>query len=53
MKEGNEKAEVKKQTTLRLPAELYERIKQEAERNGVSFNEQIILDESEKYKINF
>lgn len=31
----------KKQTTLRLPADLYERIKQEAERNGVTINEEL------------
>ncbi|EIL9238511.1 hypothetical protein LMK19_001868 [Listeria monocytogenes] len=35
MNQGNEKAEVKKQTTLRLPADLYERIKQEAERKNI------------------
>lgn len=43
----------KKQTTLRLPADLYKRIQQEAERNGISFNEQIILDEREKYNAIF
>lgn len=31
----------RKQTTLRLPVDLYERIQQEAERKGITVNEEL------------
>lgn len=33
----------REQTTIRLPAELKERLQQEAERIGISFNELVML----------
>ena len=33
----------REQTTIRLPAELKERVQQEAERLGISFNELVML----------
>lgn len=37
------KKDTKEQTTLRLPVELKEKLQQEAERRGISFNELIML----------
>lgn len=33
----------KEQTTIRIPAELKEKIQQEAERKGMSFNQLVLL----------
>ncbi|EIL9238519.1 hypothetical protein LMK19_001876 [Listeria monocytogenes] len=43
MNQGNEKAEVKKQTTLRLPAELYEALNDMKELTGFSITTLIFL----------
>ena len=40
---GEEGMKLREQTTIRLPAELKERVQQEAERLGISFNELVML----------
>lgn len=51
MNQGNEKAEVKKQTTLRLPAELYEALEEISTYLGISFN--TLVNQELKKSINY